>query len=189
MKHVILIVVSICLVASSAILSHAQQKGINLKPGELKPAELKPLKQTLTVNMSAAPVNLCTTLPQKIASIKQLVHVDIPHMLSQEGDGSIKWPGGYDLFYHPSPTYNSSVASCCSPTKSFSVQDQQAAGCAGNDTVNQCVDKLIKHCISNAPRKAEIKALLQKSQIKAGKYSAKMQQLAAEIQQLLSLMP
>jgi hypothetical protein len=184
MKHVILIVMSIWLVASSAILSHAEQKGINLKP-----AELTPLKQTLTVNMSAAPVNLCTTLPQKVASIKQLAHHDLQTMLSQQGDQPIKWPGIGDLYYSPTPVYTHSVETCCSPTKSFSVQDQQAAGCAGSDTVNQCVDKLIKHCISNVPRKAEIKALLQKSQTKASQYSAKMQQLAAEIQQLLSQMP
>ncbi len=31
--------------------------------------------------------------------------------------------------------------------KPYSVQDQKAAGCTGTDTLNQCMDKLYKHCI------------------------------------------
>jgi hypothetical protein len=38
------------------------------------------------------------------------------------------------------------IASSCS-TKSFSVQDQMAAGCTNNETVGQCMDKLLKYCI------------------------------------------
>lgn len=33
--------------------------------------------------------------------------------------------------------------------KSYSVQDQQAAGCTASDTVAQCSDKLLKHCLAN----------------------------------------
>jgi hypothetical protein len=33
--------------------------------------------------------------------------------------------------------------------KSYSVQDQAAAGCNGNETLNQCMEKLVRHCISN----------------------------------------
>lgn len=32
---------------------------------------------------------------------------------------------------------------------SYSVQDQQAAGCSGNDTVDQCMAKLYKKCVAN----------------------------------------
>jgi hypothetical protein len=31
--------------------------------------------------------------------------------------------------------------------KSYSVQDQAAAGCNGNETLNQCMEKLVQHCI------------------------------------------
>ncbi len=31
--------------------------------------------------------------------------------------------------------------------KSYSVQDQMAAGCSGNETLNQCMEKLVHHCI------------------------------------------
>ncbi|MEZ4601468.1 MAG: hypothetical protein R2940_16895 [Syntrophotaleaceae bacterium] len=33
--------------------------------------------------------------------------------------------------------------------KSYSVQDQAAAGCNGNETLNQCMEKLVRHCIAN----------------------------------------
>jgi hypothetical protein len=38
------------------------------------------------------------------------------------------------------------IAKACSG-KSYSVQDQMAAGCTGNETLNQCMDKLYKHCV------------------------------------------
>lgn len=31
--------------------------------------------------------------------------------------------------------------------KAYTVQDQKAAGCTGTDTMNQCMDKLYKHCV------------------------------------------
>jgi hypothetical protein len=40
------------------------------------------------------------------------------------------------------------IAKQCA-AKSYSVQDQKAAGCTGTDTLNQCMDKLYKHCIEN----------------------------------------
>lgn len=42
----------------------------------------------------------------------------------------------------------SGIAKECAK-KAFSVQDQKAAGCAGSDTLNQCMDKLYKHCVKN----------------------------------------
>lgn len=40
--------------------------------------------------------------------------------------------------------------------KSYSVQDQQAAGCSASDTVAQCSDKLLKHCTENYSKKATL---------------------------------
>lgn len=33
--------------------------------------------------------------------------------------------------------------------KSYSIQDQMNAGCNGNETLNQCMEKLVAHCIAN----------------------------------------
>jgi hypothetical protein len=33
-------------------------------------------------------------------------------------------------------------------TKAYSVQDQKAAGCSGNESLDQCTAKLYKHCVA-----------------------------------------
>jgi hypothetical protein len=33
--------------------------------------------------------------------------------------------------------------------QSYSVQDQAAAGCSGNETLDQCMEKLVDHCMAN----------------------------------------
>lgn len=38
------------------------------------------------------------------------------------------------------------IAKACAG-KTYTVQDQQAAGCIGNETLDQCKDKLYKHCV------------------------------------------
>jgi len=43
--------------------------------------------------------------------------------------------------------------------KSYSVQDQMAAGCTATDTVAQCTDKLLKHCIQNFSNVTQLPAV------------------------------
>ena len=38
---------------------------------------------------------------------------------------------------------------CASSSKAWSVDEQKAAGCTGNDSMNQCMDKLYKYCLEN----------------------------------------
>jgi hypothetical protein len=40
------------------------------------------------------------------------------------------------------------MAQACA-AKAYGAQDQAAAGCTGGDTVAQCADKLLKHCMAN----------------------------------------
>ena len=56
-------------------------------------------------------------------------------------------PHGIEFLGNWAGFYRKYVEDCCSPNKSFSVQDQQNAGCAGSDTVTVCMDKAIKYCI------------------------------------------
>jgi predicted ATPase len=193
LKHLIPIVALICFVLSSAIVPNAAQQGASPRIGgnisaEPSTSAATPLKQPLTLNMSGSNF-LCNNLLQRIESLKQLAHTELQTMLSQQGDTPISWPGIGELYYFPSPTYKSCVEGCCSPAKSFSVQDQQAAGCANSDTVIQCIDKLIRHCISKAEKKDEIKTKLQKTQEKSNNISIKTKQLSEEIKYLLSIMP
>ena len=40
------------------------------------------------------------------------------------------------------------IAKACA-AEVYTVQDQKAAGCTGNETLNQCMDKLYKYCLEN----------------------------------------
>ncbi len=39
------------------------------------------------------------------------------------------------------------------PNKNYSVVDQQAAGCEGDDTINQCMEKLFDYCMAKSRQK------------------------------------
>jgi len=52
------------------------------------------------------------------------------------------WFGLEETYYGG---YNSYIKTCAN--KSYSVQDQQNAGCLGSDTVDQCTDKLFRRCL------------------------------------------
>lgn len=69
------------------------------------------------------------------------------------------------------------------------MQDQQAAGCSGSDTVKQCMEKLVKNCIRQFKTRDELKAQLLQSQDKAGKLSTDTKQLSDRLNQLTTMMP
>lgn len=43
----------------------------------------------------------------------------------------------------------STIATQCA-SRAYTVQDQEAAGCSGSDTMDQCMDKLYKHCLETS---------------------------------------
>jgi len=191
LRNLILIIVSVCFVVSSAILSNAAQPGgiqgtgQNIS-GASGTSVQKPLQQPLTVNMSGS-YFFCDDMSQRFAIIRQLVYSDLNELL----EGGIKWPGVNETIVFPIgnallPTH---VQGCCSPQKSFSVQDQQAAGCLNNDTVKICLDKLIRNCISSFKDKEQLKLKLKESQEKSNNISIKTKQLSEQIKYLLSIMP
>lgn len=83
--------------------------------------------------------------------------------------------------------------------KSYSVQDQQAAGCNGNETLNQCMEKLVHHCvetfsaggmswggIGNAPGGSIPSVSTQSFREAAGQTAAKARALSQKLQQYAS---
>lgn len=100
--------------------------------------ELKPLQQTLAANQYAMP-----NIYQMLLLTIDNVYAAKNELQSAVGTGYL--PAGIDdelrSYYKPH------IKNCLA--KSYSVQDQQAAGCAGTDTVNQCMDKLYKYCIGS----------------------------------------
>lgn len=56
--------------------------------------------------------------------------------------------GGYTSYHYMLGTIKNVVKHCS--TANYSVQDQQAAGCKGSDTLDQCHEKLFNHCVSTS---------------------------------------
>lgn len=58
----------------------------------------------------------------------------------------------FDAFSAGAKSYETSAATMLHATKTcagkaYTVQDQQAAGCTGSESLNQCMEKLYKHCV------------------------------------------
>jgi hypothetical protein len=196
LKEVILIAAVVLFFASLNVTSYAAQP--NIGPNQIQKApqlnstpEIKPLLQPLMLQLSAPPL-LCTSLVDTINQVIQIAHKDLKatfQLYNYPGVSSlIPFPGIWELYYSGGQ-YRTYVQGCCSQNKSFSVQDQQAAGCANSDTVKQCMDKLIKYCISQFKTRNDLKAKLMQSQDKANKISMETKQLSDKLNQLTNMMP
>ena len=100
--------------------------------------ELKPLQQTLVASQFTAPSSyqlLLLTIDNIYSSMRELGDAAACSCPSARIDD--------ELYSYYKPHIKNCLA------KSYSVQDQQAAGCAGTDMVNQCMDKLYKYCIGS----------------------------------------
>jgi hypothetical protein len=171
--YAVLFVLSVCFFPAFAETAHAAQQGSILQQGH---AMLKPLHQPLVVNQSAMLLPLCSSLPQAIEKVEDIIH-DLRLGLSCEGHFN------EDNFYN----YRAQVNGCCSPQKSFSVQEQQAAGCLESDTVKQCMDKLTGYCINNVAEKGTVKNHLDFYPKRADDISSKMKELSEQMKKLRSL--
>lgn len=142
-KHYVFVILLAFCFSLSSSFSNAEQRGagnISLN----KPAvsqvkqELKPLQQTLVASQFAAPSSyqlLLLTIDNIYTSMRELGEAAACTCPSARIDDELH------SYYKPH------IKHCL--TKSYSVQDQQTAGCAGTDTVNQCMDKLYKYCIGS----------------------------------------
>ena len=166
----ILIVLSISVISAFVQTAHAAQQGSQVR------AALKPLQQPLVANQSAMLLPLCSSLPQAIEKVTDSIH-DLRLGLNCDGHFN---EDNFD-------NYRAQVNSCCSPQKSFSVQEQQAAGCLESDTVKQCMDKLTGYCIKNVAEKGAVKNHLDFYPKRADDISIKMKELSEQMKKLRSL--
>jgi hypothetical protein len=169
----ILVVLSICAFPAFAETAHAAQKASILPKGRT----LKPLQQPLVADPSAM-LPLCSSLPQALEKV-----TDTLDFLWK----GLNCEGNFPKYIIEN--YQSHVNGCCSPQKSFSVQEQQAAGCLNNDTVKQCMDKLTGYCINNVAEKNSLKNRLEVDPKRAADISIKMKELSGQLIKLRSLMP
>ena len=92
----------------------------------VKPLQ-KPMKLTPAVQMRTKAPRVA--LPIRLQQINQLYN-DMAEKASEYEVGTAFMP---------------EIQKECAE-KSYSVQDQVAAGCNGNETLNQCMEKLVHHC-------------------------------------------
>lgn len=199
MKHfkvVILIVAAVWFFASLTTVSYAEQRATGpiqkAAPVVSTPAPvtgtqtIKPLQQTLMLQGSLPPI-MCPFLIGNINDVIKTAQTDIPKVVqTYTNQGSIDFPGTSE---NTAGVYRNYVQDCCSANKSFTVQDQKNAGCAGSDTVKLCMDKVIKYCISQYPQKNSLKGRLFESLQKSSQMSAKTKQLHDNVKQLYDMIP
>jgi hypothetical protein len=142
--------------------------------------EVKPLQQALVANKMAAP------------SSYQMLLFTIDSVISSRDD--LKNSTGCSYAHIQNiliVDYRNHINGCL--TKSYSVSEQQAAGCAGTDTVNQCMDKLYKYCISNFSgeygNKAAFKNAFKTELERSKNLSEKSKKYSDQMQTLINNMP
>lgn len=143
----------------------------------------KPLKAVLKRNMIAVkPLSACVTVPN---ALERLFQKDREVSAAFQAAG-LEYDGiaGGLLKTHLLPSIEKY---CCSDNASFSVQQQQAAGCSGNDTVDECMEKLAKACIHRIG--GSYQSSLQKKQKEISAVSKSTGQLDEKLQQLMQAIP
>jgi hypothetical protein len=96
-------------------------------------AKLKPLQK---------PIQLAPAVKMRAKAPKLMLPVHFKQLAQQFHDLS-----GNAQEYEVGVAFMPEIQKACAE-KSYSVQDQMAAGCNGNETLNQCMEKLVHHCIA-----------------------------------------
>ncbi len=164
----------------------------NIMPAPLAPVpqailgakEPRPLKDILIFKIEIVPP-LCDSLPQAVDKTVKMVY-ELQDAINAGGSQyGLNFPTGKIKSYYAASIKNN----CCSQQKNFSVQEQQAAGCAESDIVKLCMDKLIKHCISKIGQSYQMKSDIQKVEGKVNNISIKSKQLSDQLKSLQAIMP
>jgi hypothetical protein len=197
-KEVILIAAAVLFFASLTATSYAEQRATvpnktkGSSPVISTPApvnntpEIKPLQQSLILQGSLPPL-ICPATVNTINDIIKISQTDIPKAVQlYTNQGDIGFPGTSE---NVAGVYRNYVQDCCSPNKSFTVQDQKNAGCTDSDNVKLCMDKVIKHCISQYPQRTSLKGRLFDSLQKSNQMSVKTKQLHDNVKQLYDMIP
>lgn len=157
--------------------SSAVNPQLNLEQIPLKTS----LNRDMIADMSFSP---CATIPKLVDAIIEKNN-EVNATLKEAGSGYISLPTGKLKSYYVAGIRNN----CCSQTKSFSVQEQQAAGCTGNDTVAECMEKLTRECIRKTGQALNIREDLQERSEKLSRLSDKTGELAKLLKDLMVTMP
>lgn len=145
----------------------------------MQPAQ--PVQAPLTAALSMMQLQVVPPLCESVPAAAWAVN-DAKQGLNLEGTEA----GGSDQIWH----FGTQVKNqCCMASVSYSVADQQAAGCTGADTVNACMHKLTAKCIRKQADIKNVRTRTQQISQGAKKLSAKSDDLAKKADKLYSLLP
>lgn len=176
----------LCSVLTAFVVKAEQRATGNIGPvkptGSVVKQEVKPLQQPLVASQYAMPnayQMLLLTIDNVYATRNELIEAVGKGYLPVCIDDELR------VFY------KAHIKNCLA--KSYSVQDQQAAGCAGTDTVNQCMDKLYKYCIGSykggTGNKENFKNKFKTALEKSNNIHSKSKMYSDQLQILLDTMP
>jgi len=179
-KMGILVVISTCFMFYS--LSHAAPPLTQSK--QTVPA-IKVLQDPLLINDTIVPS--LALYPSLLAAIDR-----VRNALSIKTDCPSVWFGLEETYYGGYKLY---IQICAN--KSYSVQDQQNAGCLGSDTVDQCTNKLFRHCLSRYEQEklhqvspeGDLKTKITKGIEKSDRIRNESKELSDALKTLKNLMP
>ncbi|MBU1424077.1 MAG: hypothetical protein KKH12_06380 [Gammaproteobacteria bacterium] len=186
------------------LVSLSQAEPVKLAPVQTAPLPAKsaPLASPPTNGSLPMAVSSARLIPLKTAINFQLAQVSLPPLcvsvsntceaISQKYHATEKaMSGGRFKFQSERLSYfNSRIKmSCCSKGHSFSVADQQAAGCTGSDTVTICMEKLSRNCIREAAVEYKIRDEFLAFEPSVSELSTKAGQLSQEMKHLQAILP
>lgn len=158
--------------------------GMPPQPGSSPPPLTQPMTgpaKTLPSSLSMMQLQAVPTLCESVPAAAWAVS-GAKQGLNLEGTEA----GGSDQIGH----FGTQVKNqCCMASVSYSVADQQAAGCTGADTVNVCMQKLTAKCIRQQADIKNVRTRTQQISQSAKKLSAKVDDLAKKADKLYSLLP
>lgn len=143
----------------------------------------KPLMSPIMMGQ-VAPPSLCVSIPMSVSQYSQKWTAANQAFVAAGSNMQMHFNAGkIDYFAHYIKSF------CCSPNKSYTVQDQMAAGCSGSDTVAVCMDKLTRQCIRTKADSMNLRADLQKDRDALNQLSTTTGQLRDQLQSFQSLLP
>jgi hypothetical protein len=150
------------------------------------PANLtaKPLQQPLQMQQGMISPT-CTALIPLVTQSNELVDTTLKNdfKIGQAWDVSVSFIGVPDMY----KGYPHNAMKCCSSQQSFTVQDQQTAGCTNTDTVPQCMEKLVRQCLK--PVSFLNKDRLKQSKQKADTIAADARRLSDNLNKMINILP
>jgi hypothetical protein len=196
-NYLFVFVTSLLSIIFFTVAVYAAQPAAGARAADIKPAQsagvtIKPLQQPLTIQQGVT-ISLCTSLQGILKDATGLAYTDLRNAAGLNQTDSypeIRFKGIDDTVgqcYVCTPPEN--IRNCCQQQQSYSVQDQVKAGCVNSDTIQQCMDKLLRQCIINVTTKANVKAKLKQDQQKADALAAKAKQLSDKLNQLINALP